>query len=87
MIDLGSKDLIPQKRKIKGQQSLSLEENSTPKEATPIISKIIIPEEENAIEVTHAPEEAIVPEEIHNHEDEQVLANDEISINYMPLKR
>ena len=30
----------------------------------------------------HASEEAIVPEEIQNHEDGQVLANDEISINY-----
>ena len=87
MIDLGSKDLIPQKRKIKGQQNLSLEENSTPEEATPIIFKIITPEEESVIEVTHAPEEAIVREEIHNHEDAQVLAYDEISINYMPLKR
>ena len=28
------------------------------------------------------PEEAIVPEEIQNHEDAQVLGNDEISINY-----
>ena len=32
--------------------------------------------------MTHAPEEAIVPEEIQNHEDIQVLKNDEISINY-----
>ena len=32
--------------------------------------------------MTHALEEAIVPEEIQNHEDAQVLANDEISINY-----
>ena len=79
---LGLKDLIPRKRKIKGQQNPSLEENSTPEEATPTISKIITPEEERAIEVTHAPEEAIVPEEIQNHEDVQVLANDEISINY-----
>ena len=79
---LGLKDLIPRKRKIKGQQNPSLEENSTPEEATPTISKIITPEEERAIEVTHAPEEAIVPEEIQNHEDAQVLANDEISINY-----
>ena len=79
---LGSKDLIPWKRKIKGQQNPSLEENSTPEEATPTISKIITPEEESVIEVTHAPEEATVPEEIQNHEDAQVLANDEISINY-----
>ena len=79
---LGSKYLIPRKRKIKGQQNPSLEENSTPKEATPTISKIITPEEESAIEVTHAPEESIVPEKIQNHEDAQVLANDEISINY-----
>ena len=79
---LGSKHLIPRKRKIKGQQNPSLEENSTLKEATPTISKIITLEEENAIEVTHVPEEAIVPEEIQNHEDTQVLANDEISINY-----
>ena len=82
---LGSKDLIPRKRKIKGQQNPSLEENNTPKEATPIISKIITPEEESAIEVTHALEEAIVPEEIENHEDAQVLANDEISINYASI--
>ena len=27
-------------------------------------------------------EEAIVPEEIQNHEDAEVLGNDEISINY-----
>ena len=40
------------------------------------------PEEESVIEVTHAPEKAIVLEEIQNHEDAQVLANDEISINY-----
>ena len=66
---LGSKDLIPRKRKIKGQQNPSLEENSTLEEATPIISKIITPEEESVIEVTHAPKEAIVPEEIQNHED------------------
>ena len=66
---LGSKDLIPCKRKIKGQQNPSLEENSTPEEATPTISKIITPEEESAIEVTHAPGEAIVLEEIQNHED------------------
>ena len=32
--------------------------------------------------MTHAPEEAIVLEEIQNHEDAQVLTNDEISINY-----
>ena len=32
---LGSKDLIPRKRKIEGQQNPSLEENSTPKEAPP----------------------------------------------------
>ena len=79
---LGSKDLIPRKRKIKEQQNLSLEENITPEKATPTISKIITPEEESAIEVTQAPKEAIVPEEIQNHEDAQVLANDEISINY-----
>ena len=79
---LGSKDLIPRKRKIKGQQNPSLEENSTPEEATPTISKIITPEEKSAIEVTHALEEAIVPEEIQNHEDAQIIANDEISINY-----
>ena len=79
---LSSKDLIPRKRKIKGQQNPNLEENSTPEEATPTISKIITPEEESAIEVTHTPEETIVPEEIQNHEDAQVLANDEISINY-----
>ena len=79
---LGSKYLIPLKRKIKGQQNPSLEENSTPEEAIPTISKIIAPEKESAIEVTHAPKEAIVHEEIQNHEDEQVLANDEISINY-----
>ena len=79
---MGSKDLIPRKRKIKGQQNPSFEENSTPEEATPTISKIITPEEESAIEVTHAPEEAIVLEEIQNHEDAQVLANDEIFINY-----
>ena len=66
---LGSKDLIPRKRKIKGQQNPSLEENGTLEEATPIISKIITPEEESVIEVTHAPKEAIVPEEIQNHED------------------
>ena len=82
---LGSKDLIPRKRKIKGQQNPSLEENSTPKEATPTIFKIIAPEEESLIEVTHAPEEAIVLEEIQNHEDAQVLANDEISINYASI--
>ena len=82
---MGSKDLIPWKRKIKGQQNRSLEENITPEEATPTISKIITPEEESAIEVTHAPEEAIVPEEIQNHEDAQVLANDEISINYASI--
>ena len=79
---LGSKDLIPRKRKIKGQQNPSFEENITPEKVTPIISKIITPEEESAIEVTHAPEEAIVPEEMQNHEEAQVLANDEISINY-----
>ena len=73
---LGSKDLIPRKRKIKGQQNPSFEENSTPEEATPTISKIITPEEESSIEVTHAPEKAIIPEEIQNHEDAQVLAND-----------
>ena len=78
---LGSKDLIPRKRKIKRQQNPSLEENSTPEEATPTISKIIAPEEESVIEVTHAPEEAIVLKEIQNHEDTKVLANDEISIN------
>ena len=77
---LGSKDLIP--RKIKGQQKPNLEENNTSEEATPTISKIITPEEESVIEVTHAPEEVIVPKEIQNHEDPQVLANDEISINY-----
>ena len=66
---LGSKDLIPHKRKIKGKQNPSFEENCTPQEATPTISKIITPKEESAIEVTHAPEEAIVPEEIQNHED------------------
>ena len=32
--------------------------------------------------MTHALEKAIVLEEIQNHEDAQVLANDEISINY-----
>ena len=32
--------------------------------------------------MTHAPEEAIVPKEIQHQEDAQVLANDEISINY-----
>ena len=79
---LGSKDLIPRKRKIKRQQNPNLEENSTPEVATPTISKIITPEEESAIEVTHAPKGAIVPEEIQNHEDAQVLANDEIFINY-----
>ena len=79
---LGSKDLIPLKRKIKGQQNLSLKENNTLEKATPTIPKIITPKEESVIEVTHAPEEAIVPEEIQNHEDAQVLANDEISINY-----
>ena len=82
---LGSKDLIPRKRKIKGQQNPNIEENSTPKEATPIVSKIITPEKESAIEVTHAPEEAIVPEEIQNHEDAQVLANDEIFLNYASI--
>ena len=81
-LPLGSKDLIPRKRKIKGQQNPSLEENSTHEEATPIISKIITPEEESAIEMTQASEEAIVPEEIQNHDDAQVPANDEISINY-----
>ena len=84
---LGSKDLILQKRKIKGQQNPSLKENSTPKEATPTISKIITPEEESAIEVTHALEEAIVLEDIQNHEDAQVLANDEISINYASIEK
>ena len=83
---LGSKDLIPWKGKIKGQQNLSLEENSTPEEATPTISKIITLEEESVIEMTHTPEEAIVPKEIQNHEDAQVLANDEISINYKATK-
>ena len=78
----GRKYLIPRKRKIKGQQNPSLEENRTHEEVTPTISKTITPEEESAIEVTHAPEEAIVPEEIQNHEEAQVLANDEISINY-----
>ena len=73
---LGSKDLIPRKRKIKVQQNPSLEENSTPEEATPTIYKIITPEEESAIEATHA------LEEIQNHEDAQVLANDEFFINY-----
>ena len=82
---LGSKDLIPWKRKIKEQQNPSLEENITFEEATVTISKIITPEEESAIEVTHVPEEAIVPEEIQNHEDTQVLANDEISINYASI--
>ena len=80
-----SKDLIPRKRKIKGQQNHNLKENSTPEEATPTISKIITPEEESATEVTHAPEEAIVLKEIQNHEDAQVLANDEISINYASI--
>ena len=79
---LGSKDLIPRKRKIKWQQNPSLEENSIPEEATSTISKIITPKEESAIEVRHVPEETIIPEEIQNHEDAQVLANDEISINY-----
>ena len=65
-----------------GKKNPSLEENSTPEEATPTISKIITPEKESVIEVTHAPEEAIVPEEIQNHEDAQVLANEEIFINY-----
>ena len=32
--------------------------------------------------MTHAPKEAIVPKEIQNHEDAQVLVTDEISINY-----
>ena len=79
---LGSKDLIPRKKKIKGQQNPSLKENSTPEEPTPTISKIITPEAESSIEVTHALEEAIIPEEVQNHEDAQILANDEISINY-----
>ena len=79
---LGSKDLIPLKRKIKGQQNPSLEENSTPEETTPTISKIITPEEKSAIEVIHALKKAIAPKEIQNHEDAQVVANDEISINY-----
>ena len=35
--------------------------------------------------MTHALEVAIVPEEIQNHEDAQVLANDEISINYASI--
>ena len=83
---LGLKDLIPRKRKIKRQQNPSLEENRTPEEATPTIYKIITPEEESAIEVIHALEEKIVPEEIKNHEDAQVLANDEISINYASTK-
>ena len=83
---LGSKDLIPLKRNIEGQQNLSLEENRIPKEATPSIYKIITPEEESVIEVTRAHEEAIVPEEIQNHEDVQVLANDEISINYVSIE-
>ena len=82
---LGLKDLIPRKRKIKGQQNPSLEENSTHEEATPTISKIITPENESTIEVTHAPKETIFPEEIQNHEDAQVLANDEISINYASI--
>ena len=82
---LGSKDLIPWKRKIKGQQNPSLEENSTSEEATPTISKIKTPEEESAIEVTHAPKKAIVYEETQNHEEAQVLANDEISINYASI--
>ena len=73
---LGSKDLIPWKGKIKGLQNPSLKENNTPEEANPTISKIITPEEESVIEVTYA------PEDIQNHEDAQVLANDEISINY-----
>ena len=59
---LGSKYLIPRKRKIKEQQNTSLEENSTPEEAIPTISKIIIPEKESVIEVAHALEEAIIPE-------------------------
>ena len=79
---LASKVLIPRKRKVKGQQNPSLEETSTPEEATPTISKIITLNKESVIEVTHAPKEAIVPEEIQNHEDAQDLANDEISINY-----
>ena len=79
---LGSKDLIPRKRKIKWQQNPGFEENSTPEEATPTISKIITPEEESAFEVTHAPKEVTVPEEIQNHENAHVFANDEISINY-----
>ena len=66
----------------KCQQNPSLEENNTPKEATPTISKIITLEKESAIEVTHALKEAIVLEEIQNHEDAQVLANEEIFINY-----
>ena len=66
---LASKNLIPRERKIKGQQNPSLEENSTPKEVTPTIFKIITLEEESAIEVTNAPKEAIVVEEIQNHED------------------
>ena len=35
--------------------------------------------------MTLALEEAIVPEEIQNHEGAQVLANDEISINYASI--
>ena len=66
---LGSKDLIPRKRKIKGQKNPSLVGNSTHEEDTPTISKIITTEEESSIKVTHASEEAIVPEEIQNHED------------------
>ena len=35
----------------------------------------------------HALEEAIVPEEIQYHEDAQVLANDEIFINYASTRK
>ena len=84
---LGSKDLIPRKRKIKGQQNPSLEENNTHEEVTPTISKIITPEEKSVIEVTHDLEEAIVPEEIQNHEDAQIITNDEISINYASTRK
>ena len=36
--------------------------------------------------MTHALKEAIVPEEIQNHEDTQTLASDEISINYASIE-
>ena len=49
------------------------------------LKSYITPEEESSIEVTHAPEKAIVFEEIQNHEDAQVLTNDEISINYTSI--